>query len=79
MPDIKTYYLFGSEAVQILLHNDLNTLVSRIEDNELEEFYETYCHCEDEPSKDLMAAFCGYTDYAILKKDDYDLLTSFKL
>jgi hypothetical protein len=70
-----TYYLFGSEAVRIYLNEDADAIIEQYESGEFTERWKTFEFTEGETSSiDLMCAFDGFNDYAIITKSEYDKL-----
>jgi len=70
----KTYYLFGSKAVRILMDKGLQALKESIE-NEIYNEYAIFEFIEGETkSADIMYAFNGWGDYAIIQENQYNEL-----
>jgi len=64
------YFLFGEEDVRILEEGGVEALIER------GEYCELYMFTPQCNPIDLLYAFKGYSDYAILTEEEYDCLTS---
>ena len=70
-----TYYLFGEVACRIYTNEGADAVIERYENDEYYGDWETFEFIEGETqSIDLMYAFNGYMDYAIITKEEYEKL-----
>lgn len=73
-PDRFTYYIFGRDAVNILTDEGIEALKDEIQQDVLS--YAMYAHNESNNSSLLAEQMDGWDSYAILSKEDFDLLDS---
>lgn len=70
-PAKPTYFLFGSEAVDIYNEEGIDALIDAIEDDNLG--CDTFEHILSETLPcDLLDAFQGWDDYAVITKEEFD-------
>lgn len=70
---MKTYFLFGLDAVEEFEDNGTKGLLEQYEDNEIG--YEVFVFDTDNTSPiDLLSAYNGMSDYCVLTEEEYNLL-----
>lgn len=64
------YFLFGQEAVQAYLDEDIDYLINLINEENLE--YEVCHYGKDSEPTDLLYTYNGYSDYAVISEEEYN-------
>lgn len=63
-----SYFLFGKQATECLLNEDIDSLCNQLDDFE----YQLFVYDETKTPADLLYAYDGWGGYSYLTKEEYD-------
>lgn len=70
----KSYFLFGSDACQILLHDGQEALLDWLTANTE---FDVFCYGEFSTPAELLDAYDGWCEYATITEELYNIISNF--